>query len=216
MADADDSPAARAPVWALPVAGLALTLGVLGLAAMHVEALGARALVDCDAALAAGDGVGAISLAREAAMARVGFGLGGASEQGFARLASIAEAAEARGDFEQATVAWRATRVAARAPRREEPARMAESARALVRLATRACEGKQTRAPAACAAATEASLAADDLPSTTHFDWVALGAVAFLGGGAAALSAKGRAAQRLLAAVAVVGAVIVLASAAVR
>ena len=76
---------------------------------------------------------------------------------------------------------------------------MDESARALVRLARRACEGNTSRPPAVCAAAAEATLRETRLPALPRFEWLAIGALAFLGGGAAALfGAPGR---RLLPAV---------------
>jgi len=173
--------------WGALVVGLVVV--VLGAVTVHVERLGEEALAASDAAAASGDTSTAIARAREAAMAEYpGSPL---PTEAFTRLTAIAEAAESRGDFERAQMAWRAIRIAVRTTRTEarEAARMDQAGKALVRLSARTCEGNQSRPPAACAAATEAALATDDLPPLGGFVWLGLGALAFLGGSAAALGA---------------------------
>lgn len=169
----------------------ALTVAVLVEVALQVRQRGADAIALADQALAAGDGVTAIGRARDAAMAVAPWSP--YPEQGYARLQAIADGAETRGDFDQAALAWRAVWTSIRATRREkdEALRLQASGRALVRLATRACEGSQTRPPAACAATTEAALTHDDLPALPAFTWLGLGAVAFFVGGAGAATAEG-------------------------
>ncbi len=188
---------------------VAVTLAVLAVVAAHVRAIGAEAVVECDKALGAGDIVTAIARARDAAMTVAPWSP--YPEQGYARLVAIAEGAETRGDLDQATFAWRAVWTAVRASRSEQrqAARLDEARRALVRLARRACAGNVTRPPDACAAATEAALAQDDLPSAGSSGWFALGAVLFLGGGVVALRVKDGRRRALWAALAAIGAVIV-------
>jgi hypothetical protein len=165
-----------------------LVLVTLTFVAIHLRASAEKALAESDQALASGDTVTAIERARDAAMSLAPFS---PSEGGYARLRSIAQAAEAHGNFDVATMAWRATWTAIRATRSEgrEQALLAEAGRGLVRVATRACEAGQTRSPASCASAVEATLAPDDLPPLTSFAWLGMGALAFLGGGAVAAQA---------------------------
>jgi hypothetical protein len=198
--------ASRAGFWVASSA--AFVLLTLSLVAVHVRSAGEQAIAECDRALASGDVTTAIERARDAAMA-----LAPGSpypEQGYARLRSIATTEEARGSFDQATSAWRAIWTAIRATRREgaEAERLAEAGHGLVRVATRVCEAGQTRPPATCGATVQAALAEDDLPPLSKFAGVALGAVAFLGGGVLAAQTAER--RRRLAGLAAmsVGAVI--------
>jgi hypothetical protein len=186
-----------------------VVLVVLSAVGVRLRAMGAAAVAECDQALGAGDIVTAVGRAREAAMA-VAPG-SPYPEQGYTRLVGIAEGAEARGDLDQATLAWRAVWTAIRATRSEqrEGARLEDCRRALVRLARRACAGSVTRPPEACAAATEAALAQDSLPATASSWWFALGAVLFLGGGAAAIRVEEGRRRTALAVVAGVGAAVI-------
>ena len=171
-------------------------LGVLALVAVHLWRSGAKAMAESDEALAAGDDATAISRARDAAMSVAPWSP--FPEQGYARLEAIAASAESHGSFGAAVTAWRAVGTAIRATRTEarEAVRLGKEKAALVRLATRACEGGQTRVPAACGRTTEATLAEDDLPPLSTFTWLAVGGALFLGGGAAA--AQTQAASRRL------------------
>jgi hypothetical protein len=169
------------------IGALVVAVATFSVVSFQLWSRGEIALAKSRDALAKGDAVTAIARARDAAMARAPFSPYPAQALGM--LAAIAQGAESRGDFDQAAFAWRALRVAIRATRTEgaESARLDESGRALVRLASRVCEGSQTRPPATCAAAAQAALLEDDLPATSVFAWLALGAVAFLAAGAAAL-----------------------------
>jgi hypothetical protein len=178
--------------WVRWAALVALLVGAtFGVVAVHLRALGEKAIVESDRALAEGDTITAVERARDAAMSMAP---GAPSEAGYARLESIAEAAETHGSFDVAAMAWRAVWTAVRSTRSEgrDRARLTRAGRGLVRVATRVCEGGQTRPPASCGASVEAALEADDLPSVASFTWLGLGAVAFLSGGAAAAHTKAR------------------------
>ncbi len=152
---------------------------VFGSAALHVRARGEAAITASDQALAAGDVPMAIAWARDAAMS-VAPG-SPYSAAGYARLTAAAERAEVHGDLEQATDAWRAVLVAAKASDSESTHReLTETARrALVRLAGRRCEGDEVRAPASCENAAADALAVDPLPSSARLQTFAAGAVLF-------------------------------------
>jgi hypothetical protein len=154
-------------------------------ASLHVRALGARAIVESDRAVSRGDVSEAIARARDAAMAVAPWSP--YAERGYCRLEAFGEGAEARGDVEQAALAWRAVWTAARATRSEgrQAARMEEARVALVRLSRRACAGDPTKSPDDCAAVTEEALRRDVLPSSWSGAWLALGVVAFASGGSA-------------------------------
>jgi hypothetical protein len=175
----------RATVAAARWVGIALvgTLALLSVVAVHLAQSAERAVSESDRALAAGDTNSAIAWARDAAMSVAP--LSSYPEQGYARLATIGKKAEARGDFDQAVFAWRATIAAIRATDSEssQVARGDEAKQSLIRLAGRVCEGGQTRSPAACSATAEAALAGSDLPTIPTFSWLALGAIALFGGG---------------------------------
>ena len=190
-------------------ASAALVLAVLVVVTVHVRSLGAEAVAESDKALGSGDMVAAIARARDAAMTVAPFCP--YPEQGYARLVAIAEGAETRGNLEQATLAWRAVWTAVRSTRSEQrqAARLDEAGRALVRLARRACAGDVTRPPDACAAAAQAALAQDNLPSTASSWWFALGAALFLGGGAVALRVEGGRRRAVWAALAALGAAVI-------
>lgn len=177
-------------VWPRWIAtGAVLVLVTLFFVAIHLRASAEKAIEASDRALAAGDTITAIERARDAAMS---VAPGAPSEGGYVRLQAIAEGAEARGSFDLAAMAWRATWTAIRTTRTEarNVDRLATAGRGLVRVAKRACEGGQTRPPASCAANVEAALAPDDLPTLTSFAWLGIGALAFLGGGAVAAQTR--------------------------
>ena len=166
-------------------------LGVAVTAVVRLRALGEAAVLESDAALAAFDLPTAISRARDAAMATAP----GSPypEEGYARLLTIANDAEAHGSIDVATLAWRATWTAVRSTRSEArlASRQADAGNALVRLAARACEGG-TRLPAECGRAARSLLLEAPLPPLARLTWLAFGTVAFLGGGARAAGAKNR------------------------
>jgi len=178
----------------------------LAVAVVHVTHRGESSIAASEKALAAGDVAGAIAWARDAAMSRAPGSPYPAAA--YARLEGIAAHAEEHGDFDHATMAWRAIWTAVHATRSEEleQARLDDAARALVRLAAKTCEGNQSRPPATCAAAAKASLIETSLPALPRFHWLALGAVGFFVGGATAARGRGMGRQRFLSlAVAVVG-----------
>jgi hypothetical protein len=176
--------------WGL--AGVVVLVCTLLAVTLHLRARGQEAVAECDKALAAGDAHMAITWARDAAMSVAP--LSPYPEQGYARLTTMADRAEERGDFGEATAAWRAVGVAVHATRSEgsEAARLEAADGALVRLAAKTCQENQSRPPAVCAAAAQAALDERHLPPLSRFDWLAVGAVAFLGCGAWAAQATGR------------------------
>ncbi len=206
---------ARASLLRTAAVAVALIAGSFFVVVVHLRHRGESSLAASDKALEEGDVQGAIAWARDAALAVAP--LSPYPEVAYGRLIDIAARAEEHGDFVEATAAWRAVWTSIRATRREssERARLEEASRALVRLAARACEGDQSRPPAVCAAAAQAALGEGQLPDVSRFRWVALAAVAFLGGGAFAAMGAGRA--RLLGAgVAVLGLALAAAALALR
>ncbi len=170
-----------------------LIAGSFFVVVLHLRHRGESSLAASEKALAEGDVQGAIAWARDAALAVAPFSP--YPEVAYGRLADIAARAEEHGDFVEATAAWRAVWTSIRATRKEsaERARLEDASQALVRLAGRACEGDQSRPPAVCAAAAQAALREGQLPELSRFRWLALAAVAFLGGGAFAAMGAGRA-----------------------
>ncbi len=197
---------------------MAATVVGLTLAAVvvHLRSRGEGAITECDRALAAGDAVAAIAWARDAAMAVAPWSP--YPEQGYVRLVGIADRAEERGDFQQASVAWRAVEVAVRATRSEsqEAERLVAADSALVRLAAKTCEGDQSRPPAVCAAAARSALADSRLPSAARLEWLGTGGVGFLVFGAVAAQASRRRVRLLSLGVAAAGAAMAAAALLVR
>lgn len=161
-----------------------LAMIVLATAWTARSAEGDRALVDADAALARGDVTEAILGARIAAEARCP-GCS-APDHGFAKLASIAHDAEARGDDATAFAAWRATRAALLATtvtstRSAQRAHTdAEIARFAHRIDAAAVTAGGTPTPAANEDRVRAALAESDVPSGLTFALIGLGALLFL------------------------------------
>jgi hypothetical protein len=147
---------------------------------------GRRALDASDSAMARGDRVEAIVLARAAAEARCP--LCGAPELGYARLYAIAKDAEMRGDDASAVAAWRAVRAATLgttlldpAPARRERADM-EIARLEHRIDAAAAAAGGALSPAASEERLRAALTSSSVPSGMVFVLLTLGGALFLAG----------------------------------
>jgi hypothetical protein len=164
--------------------GALVVLGVLATAAVHELRAGARAIAASDAASTHGDSRAAIDAAHDAAEAA----MPGSPypEQGYARLAAIARAAEMQRDDATATAAWRATRAAALATNSMgssslAAAHLAEANDALAAIAWRTRTGAaRTGDPDEYQRAIVVPLAFDDRPSSVTFLLLGVGAVVFL------------------------------------
>jgi len=186
-------------VRALGPRGMALLLLVLLVAcalggAVHtLDQRSQASLAKSEQALAIADMPEAIGWARDAAMA---WRPGSVSvDSAYQELVLLAARAEERGDWNDAIAAWRAVLEAMRSTRREGgmASQREEAQRALVRIAAKACQESQTRPPATCAAAAQASFREESLPELPRFAWVGLGGIAFLLGAlGAAKPSRGR------------------------
>lgn len=163
-------------------AAIALVLGAFTLVELRA---GQRALVACDAAIAAHDVPTAIARARDAAFA---FVPGSPySPAGSSRLEALARDAETRGDTRDAILAWSALRAAATAT--SSPFVSNDSLRAV---ADDGIARVGSRPPVAALAAEvtpsepvlRAALARDDTPSPFAFVFLGAGALAFFAGAA--------------------------------
>lgn len=157
---------------------------------------GRRSLAACESAFVRGDRVEAIVFARAAAEARCPWCA--APELGFTRLQAIAKDGENRGDDAVAVAAWRAARAATLAavifdtsPERRGRAD-AEIARIEHRIDAAAAAGGGTPSPAASEERLRGALAANTVPSTTVFVFLALGGMIFLYGALRFVRTKGR------------------------
>jgi hypothetical protein len=177
-------------------AGLAIALVVLGIAWAGRAAEGRRALVESDSALARGDLVEAILAARTAAEARCP-GCG-APAAGYARLESIARAAEAKGDDRTAFASLRAARAAAVATRDDDAKARAdhELARVGHRLDVMAVAGGATPTAAASEERLRATFAWRETPSAATVALLAAGAVLLLAGAARGVRRGGAGGRR--------------------
>ncbi|HEY8079071.1 MAG TPA: hypothetical protein VIF62_33290 [Labilithrix sp.] len=164
---------------------------------------GHRALADANAALVRGDLVEAVLAAREAAEARCPSC--GSPDAAYAKLVSIADDAERRGDDATAFSAWRAVRAAALATSRDDERTRADAelARLGHRMDITATVAGARPTPAAAEDRLRSALAASDVPRTTTYVVLAAGAAIFLWG--AFRFALARAARRADAAVAAAG-----------
>jgi hypothetical protein len=148
--------------------GAASLLALLGVAGARAWSAGTVAMEESNLALARGDLKHAITGARAAAEAAVPFSP--YPDEGYARLASIARAAEQKGDPDLASFAWRAMRSAATAtlPATAAQGRVAEANDGILRLAhaplaTSAATGLATRG--ADESVVRGELASDETPS---------------------------------------------------
>jgi hypothetical protein len=167
---------------------LALSYAVSVLAVGFIAQLGVgvRAIHACDAAREQGDVPAALAAARRAAEA-----IAPGSpypEAGYARLTSIARAAESQADLSTALAAWRAVRAAGLATRTLGLSpHVAEANEALLRLGTHprpeALRDNETE-PVIVKPILVETLARDSMPATWVLVLLAVGAVAFLGGAA--------------------------------
>ncbi|MDB4935451.1 MAG: hypothetical protein JWP87_2423 [Labilithrix sp.] len=157
---------------------------------------GRKALVEADAALARGDLTDAILASRIAAEARCPGCT--APDEGYAKLAKIAEDAEARGDDVTAFAAWRATRAAllATAVTTTSSAQRThadiEIARFAHRIDAAAVAAGATPTPAAAEERVRATLTETDVPGGETYALVGLGAVVFLAASARFALVKAR------------------------
>lgn len=165
--------------------GLAFLATLLGVAEGREWSAGAAAIEESDVALAHGDVRLAIVRARRAAEAAVPFSP--YPREGYARLRSIAQGAERRGDLNIAGFAWRATRSAAAAtqPAPAARGRLAEANDGILRLA-RSSLATSLTTRGANEAVIRDELAIDEAPSPWDSLIVALGALA-IGAGLAAV-----------------------------
>ncbi len=163
-------------------AGIALVLAAFTLVELRA---GQRALIACDAAIAAHDMPTAIGRARDAAFA---FVPGSPyTRAGYERLEALARDAETRADTRDAVLAWSAMRAAATAT--SSPFGSNDAWRAL---ADDGVTRAGSRAPVASAAAEvtpseptlRAALAREDTPSPVAFVFLGAGALAFFAGAA--------------------------------
>jgi hypothetical protein len=131
----------------LLVGAVILIFGVLAVSTVRQLVVGARAVADCDAAIARGDRAGAVSAARAAAeSAAPGSPY---PERGYKRLETMAKESEARGDDEAALAAWRAMLTAAtstRAPGGKTEGWRSMAAAGIERIATRAADTARAKA----------------------------------------------------------------------
>jgi len=145
---------------------------------------GRRALADADAAIAHGNVFDAIVAASAAAEARCpGFCV---SEEGFARLETIAKEAETRADDATAFAAWRAVRAACLASEifSTHTARRTHADAEIARLGHRLDVAAVAKGHAPTEAASEERLRAvldeSDVPAGTTYALIGLGGIAFL------------------------------------
>jgi hypothetical protein len=178
-----------------PRRGPSPLLLLLGLAAIALVVAwlgrvteGRRLVANMDAALARGDRVEAIVLARAAIEARCP-GCE-APEIGYARLEAIAKDAEGRADDASAVAAWRAVRAGSLATtvfddsgeRRERADAEIARLEHRIDLAAAAAGGTGAASPAATEPRLRQALAARSIPSGSVFLFVAVGGILFLVG----------------------------------
>ena len=162
---------------------IGVLVAVLGTAWITQSSEGRSALDDADRAARKGERVEAIALARRAAMARCP-GCS-APSLAYARLASLAREAEAKGDEPTALAAWRATRAATLATVVVDPegGRRTQADNEIARLEHRVDMAAAAAGGHASPAATEdrvrQALAAPAVPSTFVFVILALGGAVF-------------------------------------
>lgn len=158
---------------------VAVFVVVLALGTWARVSEGRSALAACDAALERGDAFEAILAARVAAEARCP-GCG-APQEGYARLAKIARAAEARGDDATAFGAWRATRAAALATSSvyDGDARRVEAEHEIARLGYRIATAGDAEAGVQTEPRLRAALAGQAPPGRATHAVIGAGALAF-------------------------------------
>lgn len=179
---ADEAGRAASPDdWRARAASVVLaTVAVFFFAALHETRSGARAMLSSDAAITAKNADLAIAEAFDAATHVAPFSP--YAEQGYARMQSIAEDAETRGDDELAETAWRAIRaacVSTRNPFSSDGARQKRAETALARIDARRLLVLAARSPGFQRLG-EAQLAKvhgrDPTPATATFAALGLGA----------------------------------------